>query len=171
MDLRSQGNGHQLIAGLTLSVIVTVEVPVVTSPHRSWTVNTISTLVSVSAVMVPVVMIPEKSVGELQCTPDCGPYSLQMLSYGMLHSQWDNYSALLIMFHNLLNYFLIACYIVSGGITMHFELCAIPLTFSFTRYSKNIQTIIDRYTNAIQYTYDSDIQYDIDWDYTVCEIR
>ena len=34
----------------------------------------------------------------------------------------------------------------------------VPLTFSFTRYSNDIRTIFDIYTNVIPYTYDSDIQ-------------
>ena len=33
----------------------------------------------------------------------------------------------------------------------------VPLTFSFARYSNDIRTILDRYTNVIPYTYDSDI--------------
>ena len=41
-------------------------------------------------------------------------------------------------------------------------LSTVPLTYLFTRYANDIRTIFDRYTNVIPYTYDSDIQYDID---------
>ena len=39
----------------------------------------------------------------------------------------------------------------------------VSLTFSFTRYSIEIRSIIDWYTNVIPYTYDSYLQYDMHW--------
>jgi len=57
-----------------------------------------------------------------------------------------------------------SCRALSG-----FPASTVPLTFSFTRYSNDIRTKIDRYTNVIPYTYDSDIQYDMVLGQSVCE--
>ena len=55
-------------------------------------------------------------------------------------------------------------YYFQTSFSVHLSTNTEALTFSFTRYSNDIRTIIDRYTNVIPYTYDSDIQYDMEYD-------
>ena len=53
---------------------------------------------------------------------------------------------------------------ISGGLSLYIFYA---MGFLILDYS----IIIHVYTNVIPYTYDSDIQYDMDWGLTVCEIR